>query len=124
MKEVNLIWQDFVEQNNKHLVRTLVDIQKGHDLLKTSIVFKKSRMNINVLNTIILVSILAAVILFFFNIWLIPVIITVLSLIVLQVVKEEATNAIIRNALRSEVFYYNAINSRIIKVLALNPNQA
>ncbi len=118
MKEVNLIWQDFVEQNNKHLVKTWVDIQKGHDLLKTSIVFKRSRLSINALNTIVMFSILLAVILFSMNIWVIPLIITVLSLIVLQVIREEAGNAIIRNALRNEVFYYNAINLRILKVLA------
>jgi len=118
MKEVHLIWHDFVEQNNKHLVKTWVDIQKGHELLKTSVTFNHSRLNIDAFNTIIVVSILSAVVLFSLNIWILPLIITVFSLIVLQVVKEEATDMIIRNALKSEAFYYKAINSRIIKVLA------
>jgi hypothetical protein len=122
MKEVHLIWPDFVEQNNKHLVKTLVDIQRGHELLKTSIVFRHSRMSINTLNYIVMLSILVAVVLFAMNIWVLPVIITILSLVVLQVVREEASNAIIRNALKSERFYYNAINSRILKVLAYKPN--
>jgi hypothetical protein len=122
MKEVNLIWHDFVELNNKHLIKTWVDIQKGHELLKTTIAFRQSKVGINALNSVILLSILCAVVMFAFNIWILPVIITVLSLIVLQVVREEATNAIIRNALKSEVFYYNAVNSRIIKVLAYRQN--
>ncbi len=118
MKEVTLIWHDFVELNNKHLIKTWVDIQKGHELLRTSIAFRNSRLDISVLNSVILGTILFAIVLFAFNIWILPVIITVLSLIVLQVVREEATNAIIRNALSNEMFYYNAVNSRIIKVLA------
>ncbi len=118
MKEVHLIWHDFVELNNKHLIKTWVDIQKGHELLKTSIAFRNSRLNMTALNAIMLVTILTAVVLFAFSIWVLPIIITVLSLIVLQVVREEATNAIIRNALKNELFYYNAVNSRILKVLA------
>lgn len=117
MKEVNLIWQDFVEQNNKHLIKTWVDIQKGHELLKTSITFKNSRLNLNTMNTIIMLSILSAVVLFTFKMWGLAIIITVFSLILLQVVREEATAAIIRNALKNEMFYYNAVNSRIIRIL-------
>ncbi len=123
MKEVHLIWQDFVEQNNKHLIKTWVDIQRGHELLKTSIAFKRSRLSIDTFNTIIMLSIIGAVVLFAFNIWGLAIIITVLSLIVLQVVREEASNAIIRTALNSEVFYYNAINSRILKVLAYRSDE-
>lgn len=119
MKEVHLIWQEFVEQNNKHLVKTLVDIQKGHELLKTSVSFSHSRLNMDSLNYILVFSILSALVLFSLNIWVIPILITLFSLIIFQVVREEATNAIIRNALKNEAFYYKAINSSIIKVLAI-----
>jgi hypothetical protein len=118
MKEVNLIWHDFVEQNNKHLVKTLVDIQKGHRLLRTSITFNRTFLGIDTVHSIIALSIASAVVLLFLHIWVLPIVIAFSALILLQVLKEEATNAIIKNALKSEVFYYKAVNSKILKVLA------
>jgi hypothetical protein len=119
MKEKHLIWQEFVDQSNRQLVKTLVDIRKGHELLKTSVAFSHSRLNMDTLNYILVFSILSALVLFTLNILIIPILITVFTLIAFQAFREEASKAIIRNALKNEAFYYRAVNSSIIRVLAV-----
>lgn len=118
-KEIQMmIWQDFVEQYNKRKVKPAVDIEKVLAMLNTSIAFKRWSLTLNAMNIIFILSLMLTIILIFYTTWWIPLCVTVLSLIAIKAIRDETVNTVIRQAMSNEIFYYHAVNNRILRLLS------
>jgi hypothetical protein len=116
MTEIHLEWQEFVERYRRQEIKTWVDRNKGHALLKSQFGPSNWRVTLKLVTCLTLSIFPAAILLFFFVSWWIPVILIVLAFMFLRAIREEAAKAVIETSLTDPEFYSHAVLSGTMKV--------
>ena len=117
MEEILLDWEDFILKYNSNEIHTLIDLNKGHALIKTSLNPVKSwRFTVYILSIICTVAIPSAIVLFFFVKWWIPLIIILTVLVLVRAIRNESAKAVIEISLQFPEFYFHAIHSKTLKI--------
>lgn len=116
MTEIVIEWQEFAEKYKAQEIRPWVDINKGHALMKSPFGPSNWRVTIKLMTCLTLLSILTAIVLFFYIKWWIPVIIIVISLVFMRAIRQESAKAVIETSLENPEFYSHAILSGTMKI--------
>lgn len=116
MQELNIDWEQFVKSEKDNTIEPMVDITKGHALMKEPFAPKEWRFTLNILTKLVLLAFPIAIILFFFVRWWIPVIVIVLSFMTIKAIREEAAKAVIVTSLNDAKFYSHAIRTGTLKI--------
>lgn len=122
MNEIQIIWEEFVEGLSTQQIKTWIDINKGHALMKAPFAPVEWRLTIKIMTFLLLLSFPIALILFFFIKWWIPLLIIISSFILAKALREEAAKAVIRTSLKDPKFYSHAILSGTLKIFKSNDN--
>jgi len=122
MNELNLNWEEFVERFKAEEIKPLVDINKGHALMKSEFAPSNWRTMIKVLTPLCLFAIPVSLVLFFFVKWWIPCLIILLALMTIKAIRGESAKAVIETSLENPAFYSHAVLSGTLKLVLNKPN--
>lgn len=120
MTETQIDWSEFIIQYKNQNVKPLVDLNKGHELMKSSFAPSNWRVAIKIMTWLTILAIPTAIVLFFFLKWWIPIVIIVLSFMFMSAIRREAAKAVIDTSLKNPEFYTHAILTGTMKIYITN----
>lgn len=116
MTEIHIVWEEFVSRHKSNSIKTWVDINKGHALMKSSVAPSNWRITIKIMTWISTLSIPTAVVLFFFLDWWIPLIVIGIAVLIMNAIRQESAKAVIETSIRNPKFYTHAVISKTMKI--------
>ena len=116
MTEIHIDWEEFVKLHKSQEINPLVDINKGHALMKSPFGPRNWRVTIKIMTWISLFAIPTGIVLFFFITWWIPLIIIALAFMFMNGIRQEAAKAVVETALVDPKFYSHAVISKTMTI--------
>lgn len=110
-------WSEFVRLYKSKQISVSVDKSTSPMFMRSSSAPRNWRIALKILNTLTIVALPTALVLFFFVKWWIPLIIISLVLMFRKAIKEETAKAVVEESLKTPEFYVHAVRSGVMRII-------
>lgn len=116
MTEVRINHAEFIRGLNDATLIPVVDIDKGHALMKTSLAPTSWRVLIQFGTYVSIMLIPCAIVLFFFIKWWIPLLMILLGIYLTKLIRSQSQKAVIDQSILNRQFYELAISTETLRI--------